>query len=611
MDDKFRNAPPGVIQLKDPDSSTFNARERIFKDGIELEKGVVITEPWLKKNEELLYDYWSLYTVYPDLYLDLILPEDSNFKLFEYQRVFLRVCMRYTHIYITASRATSKTFLSILAKYLQCIFLPGHVGSIVAPNISQGAKITKQKIHEIWRIWPLLKNELLPSNASSEGVAANFGKDYVDLKFKNGSILTVSGALDSNRGLRTHATLIDEARDHDGDKIAEVVIPMMTVSRRTASGLVNNKEAMNTQIIYATSAGTKSSYAYEALIDFFEESIMTPSRAFTMGLDYRIPMKHGLLNAKQIEGLKLSPSYNEQTFAAEYMGTWLGGSEESWFNFEKMSRYRKIKNPELHQKFRGDPNIFYLISVDVGRAAGGDASVAEVFRVNVRDNKYFSTLVYIEVLGLTDEARTFTGQAIGIKRLIEAYNPREVVIDCNGLGIGLADEMIRTQTDEFGNTYPAYGFFNNDEYKRIQPKDAATILYCMKANGPLNSKIHSNAYARINSGMVRFLITEQEARSALLATKAGSKMSYEKRIKRLIPHELTTKLFEEMSNLRLKKTGLDIVLEQINSRFPKDKYSAFAYGQWRIKELEEAAYQKQKRRSIIGNRQLVFFSGGI
>lgn len=400
-------------------------------------------------------------------------------------------------------------------------------------------------------------------------------------------------------------------KDHDGDAISEIILPQMNVSRRTVSGLVNNKEAINTQVIYATSAGTKSSFAYQALIDYFEESIIDPSRAFTMGLDYRIPMKHGLIDANHVKNLKMSPSYNEQTFAAEYLGVWLGGSEESWFNFDKMSKYRKIKNPEWHQKFREDSSVFYLISVDVARAAGGDASVAEVFRVNIRDNRYFSTLVNIVMLGLTDETRTFEAQAIGIKRLIEEYNPREVVIDCNGLGLGLADWMIKSQTDEFGNIYPAYGFFNNDEYKRIQPKDALQILYCMKANGPLNSKIHGNAYTRINGGMVRFLITEQEARSALLSTKNGSKMAYEKRIKRLMPHELTTKLFEEMANLRLKRTGTDIVLEQINSRFPKDRYSAFAYGQWRIKELEEEAYQKQKRRSAFGGRNLVFFSGGI
>ena len=71
-------------------------------------------------------------------------------------------------------------------------------------------------------------------------------------------------------------------------------------------------------------------------------------------------------------------------------------------------------------------------------------------------------------------------------------------------------------------------------------------------------------------------------------------MSVEQRVQRLMPHEMTTKLFEEMANLRLKRTGasLDISLEQINPRYPKDKYSSFAYGLWRIKEIEE--FEKKK-----------------
>ena len=77
-----------------------------------------------------------------------------------------------------------------------------------------------------------------------------------------------------------------------------------------------------------------------------------------------------------------------------------------------------------------------------------------------------------------------------------------------------------------------------------------------------------------------------------------------------MPHELTTKLFEEMANLRLKRNGLDIVLEQINSRFPKDKYSAFAYGLWRIKEIEEETYQKHKRRGALSGRKLTFYTEG-
>ena len=167
--------------------------------------------------------------------------------------------------------------------------------------------------------------------------------------------------------------------------------------------------------------------------------------------------------------------------------------------------------------------------------------------------------------------------------------------------------------DEFGNFYPAYGFNNDDDYLKIQPKDAVRILYGIKANGPLNSKIHGNTYSRINGGLVRFLIKEQEAKNALLSTKQGQKMSVMQRVKRLMPHEMTTKLFEEMANLRLKKTGasMDIVLEQINPRYPKDKYSAFAYGLWRIKELEEEQAKRRRRRNSGLKRQLVFCSGGV
>ena len=597
-----------AIRLRSADTSIFNSRDRIYRDGIELEKGVVITEDWLARNEELLYDYWNIFAVYPDIYLDTITPTGSNFHLFPFQRLYLRACMRYTSIFITAARATSKTFLSILAKYLQCVISPGHVGSIVAPAKSQAAKITKQKIQEIWRIWPLLKNELEPYNGD---VHANFSKDYVELFFKNGSRLTVVGALDSDRGIRTHATLLDEVRDADGDAISEIILPQMNVSRRMANGLVNNYEPFNTQVIYSTSAGMKSSFAYSALLDVFEQAIIDPKHSFCIGLDYRIPVMHGLIDGNYVRNLKMSPSYNEQTFAAEYLGIWLGGSEESWFDFEKISKYRKIKNPEWKQKFKENENVFYLLSVDIARIVGGDQSVICVFRVNVRDGKYYATLVNIEVLGKTDQTKTFDQQALEIKRFIERYNPREVVIDINGLGRGIADIMIREQVDEFGRVYPAYGFFNNEDYRKIQPKDAPCILYGMIANGPLNSKIHGNAYTRLNSGYVRFLISEQEARSILLSTKVGQKMPLRKRVQRLMPHEMTTKLFEEMSNLRLKRTGLDIVLEQINARFPKDKYSAFAYGLWRIKELEEAAFTKQRRRSVVANRQLVFFTGGV
>lgn len=42
--------------------------------------------------------------------------------------------------------------------------------------------------------------------------------------------------------------------------------------------------------------------------------------------------------------------------------------------------------------------------------------------------------------------------------------------------------MIQEQTDEMGVTYPAYGFYNEEEYKKIQPLDAPRILNGFRAN---------------------------------------------------------------------------------------------------------------------------------
>lgn len=139
----------------------------------------------------------------------------------------------------------------------------------------------------------------------------------------------------------------------------------MNVARRLPDNSVNPKEP-NAQQIVMTSAGVKTSFAYDKLIDMFENSIIDPTNSFVIGMDYRIPIMHDLLDRQYVKKLKMSPSFNEESFAREYLSIWSGSSDESWFNFDKLQKYRKIKNPELHAINRNNPNEFYLISVDVG-----------------------------------------------------------------------------------------------------------------------------------------------------------------------------------------------------------------------------------------------------
>jgi hypothetical protein len=154
---------------------------------------------------------------------------------------------------------------------LQCIFIPGRKVFICAPNKSQGAQIAKEKLTEIFRYWPLLRKEVIGGEVSD--TPGNYGKDYVSLKFRNGSVFDVVGALESTLGGRRHSGLIDEIKNHDETAINTIVLPLLNVSRRLPDGTTNPKEP-NQQVICATSAWQKTSFAYDRLIDNFEMSIM-------------------------------------------------------------------------------------------------------------------------------------------------------------------------------------------------------------------------------------------------------------------------------------------------------------------------------------------------
>lgn len=110
-----------------------NATNRIFKkeqvicykNGIPIEKGVIITKERLDKKIRLYEQYVELFMQYPDLYLELIKPAGSKFHLRFYQIIFIRACMRFGRVLTIAPRAAGKSFICILALYLICIFRPG------------------------------------------------------------------------------------------------------------------------------------------------------------------------------------------------------------------------------------------------------------------------------------------------------------------------------------------------------------------------------------------------------------------------------------------------------------------------------------------------------
>ena len=75
----------------------------------------------------------------------------------------------------------------------------------------------------------------------------------------------------------------------------------------------------------------------------------------------------------------------------------------------------------------------------------------------------------------------------------------------------------------------------------------------------------------------------------------------------LLPYEMTSRLIDELNNLKLKPTGVQnqFKIEQISSSVHKDRFSALEYGLYRVKYYEDKMIKRSKKKNLA---QYVFYS---
>lgn len=108
-------------------------------------------------------------------------------------------------------------------------------------------KIAQEKIEELWKFFPALKNELVLGQGLN---VTKMQRDYIKLVFKNGSYLDIIAARESARGGRRTSGLIEESATVPGEILSSVVIPMMNVSRRAAFGGEDPNDITNKAQLY-------------------------------------------------------------------------------------------------------------------------------------------------------------------------------------------------------------------------------------------------------------------------------------------------------------------------------------------------------------------------
>ena len=536
--------------------------EVITRDGIPIEKGVTLTREFLDANQELFTKYLNLWIRYPDLFLDAIqLQEDAkHFHLLPYQRIALRASMRYRYHFWTATRATSKSFTAYLCALVRAVLLPNSSIMIASETKGTVINIAKDKFAQFFRHWPLLEKELT-TRADDGKTGVKSSTNYYELYFKNGSQITVVSK-DTSRGLRATAAILEEAALISEEAYTEVLWPQLNVKRVEPDGTINIEEPSSPQT-FITTASDRTAYMYQRLIEIAVNAVLRPNAYFCWGLSYEIPLHYGLVDKETMLDQRYSNNVSEDSFARENLSIWTGNSEEAWLDSRRLSKHRSLLKCERQAQYSDAcPNAWYLISVDVGRYSANTAVM--VIKVLPNSQRFRKNVVYTEVI---NGANYITEQAPRLKKLVQLYNPREIVIDGNGPGIGLLDAMVLPSLDsKTGEEFPAYYVFNNDHHlppEMREPRDEPewrynAIIYDIKAGSSNEDEINSAFLSSINNGSTSFLAHERVVKEKLMATKKGQRMtSYDRRVF-LLPYEMTSRLMDELNNLRIKPTGIKL-----------------------------------------------------
>lgn len=516
------------------------------------------------KSIEDVKDDWKQYCEhfkwYPDHFIDFISPPNCKIQLYFYQRVYLRILFRYRKVFITATRGTAKSWTQILAMYLQCIFFPGISKFICAPGKEQAANIAKENIEKIWEFFPILKNELK---------IYTFSKDYTRLVFKNGSRFDVVQVKDSQRGSRRHGGSIEEIVDpnFDGDKLHEVVIPLMANNRIAMSRKVDPEE-IHKQEWYLTTSGARQSFAFQKMQEVLL-SMAQGGSAFAIGNGWELPAMHDQLDVGFINEQKESPTVNPLSFQREYESVWTGSSNDSLVPLEDLEKCRML--PEAEEKAT-DKDGEYILSYDVARAEGSKNAQSALAVIKIKekgDGTYTKHLVNMYSM----QGTHFLEQAQFLKQKVNDFDAKMLCVDANGLGAGLVDYLV-TEVD----SNPAYEVVNDSRYDRYKTPSSIPMVFNIKSSTKETnaSDIHNVFVGQITNQQVKLLRPESAVRSQML--EEGKKLTSDEYLKRSQAFAMTDLLCDEIMNLEYKQSGNRTIVKQISAAVNKDKFSALEYG---------------------------------
>lgn len=523
------------------------------------------------KNLPKWVDFISWARFYPDLFFDLITPETGGIRLDLDQRVFLRAVVRFVSVYGVFPRGYGKTFLEVLAMYHTAIFFPDVFLTMTAQTRENAAKLLKEKHTEIIKYYPLLANEI---------TKASFSKDSAEILFTSGGRIDIMANSHSSKGARRHRMSVEEAAQINDELFQDALQPIVTVPRRTIGkeGLVNPEE-MNGQICFYTTSWYRGSSEFERNIKMID-AMANLEGVIVLGADWQLACHYGRGETRS-QILSKKATMSPIAFALNYSSRWVGASENQLVDINKLLSLRTLTKPE--NKFDGSSE--YYLGVDVARSIDSSNNQSSVVVAKAKRNKNGKiTNIMIPNIFTISNALSFNAQAIEVKKIKNAFKAKVVIVDSNGLGAGLVDELMRESFDpQTGESLGCWDTINTDAQPEVS--GAEKCLFDLKPQSA-NSEIIVAFMDMVESGKLRLLEKKQDTDYDI-----NDKENY---ITNILPFLHTDFLIEEIANLQLKHLPSGkVTVDKLIKKYNKDRFSALAYVLWYIKTYEDNVYHQE------------------
>lgn len=554
-----------------------------------------------KSRRERVIEGMAIWGSYYRENFDLFVEEYLQLDFLKWFQTMLLVMMNRSRVFLwIAARGMGKSFLIAIFAVARCILYPGTKVVITSGTRGQSINVLEKIQTELMPVSPNLCNEIDMAKTKFSGQDAK-------VMFKNSSYIKVVTASDNARSNRANILIVDEFRMVKKDTIDTVLKKFLTSRRMPpykdltdAERKVEYAKEPN-KSCFLSSAYFKDHWSFNKMLDTFKLMLDDSKTDFVCGFPYQLSVQEGLLFSEDVESDMLESDFNEIKWSMEMEAVWFGDEDGAFFDFDSISKNRRIKYAMLPDKLSGllgnNQKVKILqkqngekriLSADVALMSSSkhnnDATAIFINQMlPSKGGRYTNNIVYSDSYeGLHTE-----DQALVIRRLYDEYLCDYIVLDCTGLGLGVYDALVRDIVDpDTGEVYPALSCCNDQEMAaRCTTTGADKVIWSIKASPKLNSDCAVLLREGFRSGKIRLLMTEYDADVVMSEIKGYKSLSPSEKVKLQMPYVHTTLLINELVKLQHEESGGRVrVYERSGMR--KDRYSSLSYNYYVALQLE-------------------------